>query len=190
VEALHEGRHPARLDRAIIGPPIVHAIFSVAVGFVMGGMRPLAYDFLVPLSLLPVVLLFMLVCTGLAEEVGRRGYALPYLQKRHTAERASWMVGVAWGLWRLPANLYVPYLRGELTPALAIPIVAGLTSGIIGYTIVVTWIYNNTRSVFWIIVYHGWSNTVQSYVVLSSGSYTAQLAFVGARRVAGQPVRG
>jgi uncharacterized protein len=49
-----------------------------------------------------------------------------------------------------------------------------LTFGVVGWTIVLTWIYNNTQSVFWIIVIHGWSNTVQSYLVLSSGSLIAQ----------------
>ena len=33
----------------------------------------------------------------------------------------------------------------------------------------ITWIYNNTSSVFWIIVLHGWNNTIQSYLVLSAG---------------------
>jgi hypothetical protein len=73
--------------------------------------------------------------------------------------------------------LYLPYLRGELNPGLVVPIIAGLTIGVVGYTIVLTWIYNNTGSVFWIIVLHGWANTVQSYVVLSSGSYLAQMAW-------------
>lgn len=40
-----------------------------------------------------------------------------------------------------------------------------------------TWIYNNTKSIFWIVLLHGWSNTVQSYLVLSSDSYTAQLPY-------------
>jgi membrane protease YdiL (CAAX protease family) len=119
----------------------------------------------------------MVVCTGVAEEIGWRGYALPQLQRDHTAEKASWVLGFAWGLWHIPSVLYLPYLRGELNLGLVVPILAGLTFGIVGYTIVLTWIYNNTGSVFWIIVLHGWANTVQSYLVLSSGSYVAQLAW-------------
>lgn len=160
----------------IIGLPIVFGVVSVALGFLTGGMR-LQYELLVPLTLFPALLLFMVVCTGLAEEVGWRGYALPELQRDHTAERASWIVGFAWGLWHIPSVLYLPYLRGELNPGLVIPILAGLTFGIVGYTIVLTWIYNNTGSVFWIVILHGWANTVQSYLVLSSGSYLAQLAW-------------
>ena len=167
---------PAWIARILL-LPLALAAAAVPLGLVMGGLQPLHYDFLVPLSLLPALLAYMLVFTGLAEEVGWRGYALPALQRRHTAERSSWILGIAWGLWHLPAIMYVPFLRGELTPALAILLLSGLTVGVVGWTIVLTWIYNNTQSVFWIIMLHGWNNTVQSYVVLSSGSYTAQVAF-------------
>ncbi len=79
------------------------------------------------------------------------------------------MLGIAWGLWHLPSNLLPPFLRGELGVPQAIAIVLGLTFGAVGWTIVLTWIYNNTHSVFWIIVLHGWNNTVQSFLVLSAG---------------------
>lgn len=169
-------RIPARWMLLILTLPVAFAVASVGLGFVAEGMQ-LDYDFLVPLSMAPALLLFMVVCTGVAEEVGWRGYALPQLQTNHTAEKASWILGFAWGLWHIPSVLYLPYLRGELNLGLVVPILAGLTFGIVGYTIALTWIYNNTGSVFWIIVLHGWANTVQSYLVLSSGSYVAQLAW-------------
>lgn len=58
-----------------------------------------------------------------------------------------------------------------------LPILLGLTVGIVGWTIVITWIYNHTHSVFWIIVLHGWYNTVQSYLILSSEQFAAQAVF-------------
>ena len=130
-----------------------------------------------PLAWFVPLLMFMLVFTGVAEELGWRGYALPQLQRRNTAERASWILGVLWGLWHLPANLLGPYLRGQLSVPMVVAVLLGLTVGIVGWTIVLTWIYNNTGSLFWIIVLHGWANTVQSYLVLSSGSFTAQVAY-------------
>lgn len=169
-------RIPGRWIAFILALPVAFAVASLTLGLVAEGFR-LSYDLLAPLSMAPGLLLFMLVCTGVAEEVGWRGYALPELQSRHTAERASWILGFAWGLWHIPSALYPPYARGELNPGLVVPVLAGLTFGIVGYTIVLTWIYNNTGSVFWIIVLHGWANTVQSYLVLSSGSYVAQLAW-------------
>ena len=39
-----------------------------------------------------------------------------------------------------------------------------------------TWIYNNTQSVFWIILMHGWNNTIQWYLVLSAG-FVANVIF-------------
>ena len=64
-----------------------------------------------------------------------------------------------------------------MTPQLAVALLLGLTIGAVGYTIVFTWVYNNTNSVFWIVVLHGWANTVQSYLVLSSDSFVAQVLY-------------
>ena len=49
----------------------------------------------------------------------------------------------------------------------------GLTFGIIGWTMVYTWIYNSTGSVLLAILLHGWGNAVQSYLVLSQPNYLA-----------------
>ncbi|WP_426226185.1 CPBP family intramembrane glutamic endopeptidase [Pseudarthrobacter sp. DSP2-3-2b1] len=168
-------RIPGRWIAVILGTPVALAVASVAVGFLLGGFH-LSYSPLVPLALALPFLVYLLIFTGLAEEVGWRGYALPELQRRHTAEKASWILGIAWGLWHLPANLLMPYLAGLLTVPMAVAIVLGLTFGAVGWTIVLTWIYNNTGSLFWIIVLHGFYNWVMSYLVLSSGNYLAQVA--------------
>lgn len=155
--------------------PVSLAVASVAVGFLLGGFH-LDYSPLVPLALALPFLVYLVIFTGLAEEVGWRGYALPELQRHHTAEKASWILGIAWGLWHLPSNLLMPYLAGTLTVPMAIAVVLGLTFGAVGWTIVLTWIYNNTGSLFWIIVLHGFYNWVMSYLVLSSGNHMAQVA--------------
>jgi CAAX protease family protein len=62
-------------------------------------------------------------------------------------------------LWHLPSVLLPAYLRGELTPGVVGGVLFGLTIGIVGWTIVLTWFYNNTESVFWIVVIDGWLNT-------------------------------
>lgn len=157
--------------------PVALAAASLVAAFVLGGFQPYGFDLLVPLSLFVPLLIYMLVCTGLAEEVGWRGYALPALQRNYTAERASWILGIGWGLWHIPSVLVGPYLQGDLHIGLVIPVLLGLTMGIVGWTIVITWIYNHTQSVFWIIVLHGWNNTVQSYLVLSADQYAAQIIF-------------
>jgi membrane protease YdiL (CAAX protease family) len=178
--------------------PLALALVTLTVTFLAGGLQPITFVFLSPLTLLPLVLIYMLIFTGLAEEVGWRGYALPQLQKTQTAERASWIVGVAWGWWHIPALLYPQWLRGELNPGLVIAVLLGITFGVVGWSIVITWIYNNTSSVFWIIVLHGWNNTIQSYLVLSAGFLAnvifALLPWVVAiyllRKYGGQTLRG
>jgi membrane protease YdiL (CAAX protease family) len=122
-------------------------------------------------------LLFLIVCTGLAEELGWRGFALPHLQRTRTAERASWTLGVAWGLWHLPSVVLLPLMTGAAGPLQAAFSLVGLTFGVVGYTIVLTWFYNNTGSLFWIVILHGYANAWQSYLVLSSGSFTAQVVY-------------
>ncbi|WP_257879846.1 CPBP family intramembrane glutamic endopeptidase [Kocuria flava] len=170
-------RVPARWVLIVLLVPVGLCAGSLLAGWVLGGFAPYRFDLLMPLAWFVPLLMFMLVFTGVAEELGWRGYALPQLQRRNTAERASWILGVLWGLWHLPANLLGPYLRGQLSVPMVVAVLLGLTVGIVGWTIVLTWIYNNTGSLFWIIVLHGWANTVQSYLVLSSGSFTAQVAY-------------
>ncbi len=149
--------------------PLVLAVVTLALTFLAGGLQPIDFVFMAPLSLLPLLLLYMLIFTGLAEEIGWRGYALPQLQKTRSAERSSWILGIAWGWWHIPALLLPQYLRGELNAGLVVAVLLGITFGVVGWTIVLTWIYNNTDSVFWIISLHGWNNTIQSYLVLSAG---------------------
>jgi hypothetical protein len=167
-----------RTTRVNIGPrwmliilllPLALAAVTLALTFLVGGLQPIDFAFLAPLSLVPLLLLYMLIFTALAEEIGWRGYALPELQKRHSAERSSWILGIAWGWWHIPALLLPQYLRGELTVGLVVAVLLGITFGVVGWTIVLTWIYNNAHSVFWIILLHGWNNTIQSYLVLSAG---------------------
>lgn len=156
--------------------PVALAAASLLAGILVGGLALPVYSFVVPPALFVLLLLYMIVFTGVAEEIGWRGYALPYLQRSRSAERASWVLGIVWGLWHLPSNLLGPYLRGELNLPAAIAILLGLTFGAVGWTIVLTWIFNSTDSLFWIILLHGWYNTVLSYVVLASGVYMAQVA--------------
>ncbi len=56
--------------------------------------------------------------------------------------------------------------------------IARLTVGIVGWTIVITWIYNNTQSLFWVIILHGLGNTIQSYLLLSSNNLPAKSIWV------------
>jgi len=127
---------------------------AIVVGTVLGGMSLPRYNFLVPLALAIPFLLFLIIYTGLAEELGWRGFALPHLQKTRTAEGSSWILGIAWGLWHLPSVVFLPLLAQRATIPQAMFSLLGLTTGVVGYTIVLTWLYNNTQNLFWLVILH------------------------------------
>jgi membrane protease YdiL (CAAX protease family) len=99
---------------------------------------------------------YQLITSGM-EEVGWRGYALPRLQSRYTAERSSWILGVVWGVWHFPSIAFLYYATG---PFLANNLFASLIS-IIGLTFVYTLLYNNTESTLMVIIFHGWSRALR-----------------------------
>jgi uncharacterized protein len=168
---------PIKWYALIILVPLLLNLASLALGYIFTGLQPIQFNFLVPLSLFLPFLLYMVIFTGLQEELGWRGYALPELQKKYTAEKASWILGIAWGLWHIPSNLAMPFLAGDLTIPFVVIMLLALTFGTVGWTIVITWFYNNTKSVFLIILLHGIMGTIQSYLVLSSSNPLAPILF-------------
>lgn len=151
--------------------PVALALVSLAAAVLVGGLN--SYSPLLPLWYFIPFFLYMILFTGLAEEPGWRGFALPRLQSRYSAVKSSWILGVVWGVWHSPFIVYYNLLAGAPILAL-IPILVFSMLGIVGWTIVNTWVYNSTESVFVMILLHGWYNTVGSYTILSSQSGLAQ----------------
>lgn len=92
-----------------------------------------------------------LLTFGLGEEIGWRGYALPRLQKRHTALTATLILGIVWALWHLPAFFYRDtYMAMGLITGFPLFLLS-----ILAASIVFTWLYNSTRgSLLMVIVFH------------------------------------
>jgi hypothetical protein len=153
--------------------PIVLSAVSLGIGLIVGN-GTIDFTPKLPFTYFLPLFLYMVVFTGITEEPGWRGFALPRLQHRYTAERASWILGPLWGLWHFPFIIYYNDALGIVPLLFSL---LGLTLGIVGWTIVNTWLYNNTRSVWIMILLHGWGNTVQSYLVLSSNSPIAQALY-------------
>lgn len=149
--------------------PLIFMAVSLAVAFVADGFKLGPFSPKVEWVYVVPFFLFMAIFTGFAEEPGWRGFALPHLQANNSATRSSWILGVVWGLWHLPFTVY--FNREQ--PWVLIPALIGLTVGIVGYTIVLTWVYNNTQSVWLIILLHGWNNIVQFYLILSQPNFLA-----------------
>jgi uncharacterized protein len=85
-----------------------------------------------------IVLIIMITITGaMGEELGWRGFALPWLQSRMSALSASILLGMIWVLWHAP--LWFAGLGFEESPFLAYAITG------ISFTVLVTWACNNSR---------------------------------------------
>jgi membrane protease YdiL (CAAX protease family) len=122
------------------------------------------------LAALPGFFIYMLIFTGLAEEPGWRGFALPRLQKRFNAEKSSLILGVIWAAWHYPFLVYLNASAGFFP---LVSLLAGYTIATVGWTIVNTWVYNSTRSVLLVILLHAISNTVSAYLIAGFSSSTS-----------------
>ena len=108
----------------------------------------------------------------LGEELGWRGFALPRLQARHTAYRASLLLGLIWGLWHIPLY-FVPgtgqfeTVSGGTDPAFAIGAFVVWT---IGLSILFTWLFNETRGSLIVVILFHTSINLGAFVPAAVGS--------------------
>jgi CAAX protease family protein len=133
------------------------ALFGVAAaaGRAIGGEWPDLYllgevEYLPYLGLAGAVVLWLLTY-GLGEEMGWRGFALPRLQKDHSALTASLILSLPWAVWHLPAFFYKDtYVAMGLAAGLPMLLISVAAAAILH-----TWLYNSTRgSLLAVIVFH------------------------------------
>jgi membrane protease YdiL (CAAX protease family) len=113
-----------------------------------------------PLLLLPAVFLAVLFQAGLAEEIGWRGFGLVGLQRRFGALTSSLILSLIWGLWHFhPINF-----------ASLWPLAGWYFLTIIPFTVLMTWVFNNTGgSLLLAVLFHTASN-VSDWIVPSMPS--------------------
>jgi uncharacterized protein len=91
--------------------------------------------------------LFVSLLTGLGEEPGWRGFALPRLQQRHGPLAGTGVLAIVWAMWHLPNLMF-----GGWT---------GLSYGLwlvltVASAFIYTWVYNHTGgSVLLAVLLHG-----------------------------------
>ena len=91
-------------------------------------------------------LFFWILTFGLGEETGWRGFALPRLQRGHSALSATLILWALWALWHLPLFFY----------SYDLSVVPGLTIGLLAGAVTFTWLYNSTGgSILAVAVWHG-----------------------------------
>ncbi|HEU4385637.1 MAG TPA: CPBP family intramembrane glutamic endopeptidase [Anaeromyxobacteraceae bacterium] len=109
-------------------------------------------NFLPDIGLWSVVL--WLLNSGLGEESGWRGYALPALQRRFGARVASVLVACGWMIWHVPAFFYLPSYAH-----LGVGSVLGFFLGITAGSFLLTWLSNASRgSTLLPVVWHALFN--------------------------------
>ena len=100
-----------------------------------------------------LTLIVGVVLGPLWEEPGWRGFALPRLQERFGPLPGTLILGVLWAAWHTPG-----YPGGWLQGS-----ILSLLTGSIAFSIIMTWVYNNTHgSILLMILLHSASNAAVS----------------------------
>jgi membrane protease YdiL (CAAX protease family) len=114
-------------------------------------------------------LLLWLLTYGIGEETGWRGFALPRLQKDHSALRASFYLWIIWACWHAPAFFLV------YDPA----ILPGFLVGVFAGAIVFTWLYNSSKgSILIVAVWHGVFNFTTASKASKAGIVAAVISTI------------
>jgi membrane protease YdiL (CAAX protease family) len=102
---------------------------------------------------IPLTIAGSLLGGPIGEEPGWRGFALPRLQARFGPVVASLVLGALWGGWHL-----IGFFGGWLG-AFTIPSFLGIILDGMAFSVVVTWVFNNTQgSILMAILMHGAPN--------------------------------
>ncbi|MFC7047387.1 type II CAAX prenyl endopeptidase Rce1 family protein [Halobacteriaceae archaeon GCM10025711] len=145
---------------AAIGLPLAFAAGTTALYAGLGG--PISLDGFpgAPVYIFVFGLVLAVFLGGGQEEGGWRGFALPHLQERYDALTASLIIGVFWALWHLPAFL------DPAAPQYHFPLVNKLVylPTLLGVSVILTWFYNNTGSIFVAMVFHGAENVLSGRI--------------------------
>jgi len=136
---------------SLAGPPLI-MLASLWIHIALGGTGLAFND---PAEIYRVIPVFLLVLffSVLVEEIGWRGFALPWLQKRFSALQSSLILGLIWSLWHLPL-FWIPGDFHQQLPLLWFLIQT------MSITLLYTWVYNATKgSLLIILLVHAASNT-------------------------------
>ena len=139
---------------------------AVGVSILMGGDTPVVDN-----TIFGVLFLFAFMIfpgSALGEEIGWRGFVLPRMQARHSALKASLLIGILWGPWHLP--LWLTGSEGHPI-SLYVPFVVAVVASSVFYT----WLYNNTGgSLLIVVLYHAASNLPITVLITPLGRQMAQ----------------
>jgi uncharacterized protein len=128
---------------ALIGVPLIMLVGTMVYSMELPNLAALGG----PSYLLGYLASFALVTVlggPLLEEIGWRGFALPRMERLHGPLLASLILGVLWALWHLPEFL-VPSWAASSGGGSILSIIRFIVFAIT-VTVVITWVFNNTRA--------------------------------------------
>jgi len=123
---------------AVIGLPAIMVLSVIFLPGALASFQGLAG--LAPLSMLALFVYIFFLGGPLGEEPGWRGFALPRLQRLYGPLVGSLILGAIWAFWHLPI-FWVPAWN---FPPTILNLVMFVIAAI-AFTIVMTWIFNNTK---------------------------------------------
>jgi membrane protease YdiL (CAAX protease family) len=146
--------HRLRWQVAVVSP-LIFLVLALPVAAVLGGFPSLEEFGRFSGAAAGVFGVgFVMLINGYGEETGWRGYALPRLQARFGALRATVYVTLGWAGWHLPL-FFALASYADFGPLAAIGFLVGLTAG----AFVLTAIYNGSGgSVLAVAVWHALYN--------------------------------
>jgi CAAX protease family protein len=172
LDGLSIGRASARWVVVALVLPLTIIVVAIAVSvLVFGAPNPVITIALV--GVLAREFVRVLFLGGpLGEELGWRGFALPRLQARLTAFRASLLLGLIWGLWHIPLYFVrgtgqFETVSGGTSPSFAIGAFVVWT---IGLSILFTWLFNETRGSLIVVILFHTSINLAAFVPAAVGS--------------------
>src|SRR5215204_6337672 len=90
--------------------------------------------------------------TGLLEELGWTGFAIPRLLGRHGVFSTGLIVGLLWGAWHFLSNVWGSGTSSGVPLALFMPVI--LFSFLPPYRVLMVWVYDRTGSLLVAILMH------------------------------------
>lgn len=141
-----------------LAPLILLAISFLILQYVLGTDLNLyllgEVNFLGNLTLIGS-LLFWTLTSGIGEEVGWRGFALPRLIEKYKPLNASLILGGLWFGWHIPYFFYLPGYQN-----FSFGTTIGFAIGILSGSVLLGWLYVRTQSFLLTIIWHGAFNFV------------------------------
>jgi membrane protease YdiL (CAAX protease family) len=152
--------------------PVTATIIAIGINLLFGAATP-TWDRIPPLADLPGTFIFILLFIGLGEEPAWRGFALPRIMKGRNALAANAILAVFHIIWHLPL------FGSEFDSTNILPWMLG----VLGFTIISTWMYNRTEGNLLLpMLFHTSVNVTASYLFskLFTGTDQIQLWWIWA----------